>query len=495
MNARTAEWVVVIRCDARWRRKAAYVLDTLLMACGVRARHEAHAPAGGPWLLYAPQRQADETGGVAIAHCPGAWDTFGQGGDAVRGHRVHGLPVVWPDTSPGLPHGATDIGVDLMANAFYFLSAWSERRGGAMPGTRQLFGGSATQRLGLPQNVVDLYLDALRRAMSAACPGAALPGPRWPEGRRFAVVLSHDVDFVPEKPLDNLVQGAKTVMRHLLRERDPRDAGRASLGLWRAWREGRDPYGGLPEILAGEQALGVRSSFQVAVGHRHPNDVNYHVENPATRRRLQALCKAGQDLCLHGSFRSTEQADWYVQEAGKLARLLARPRGSRQHFLSFHYDTLFQAQETAGIQYDMSLGYPDQIGPRAGFSHPYFPYHLDEDRPYDVLQISLFLMDVTLRSYLRLRAGDAEAAIEATLQAVKQQAGCVSVVWHPIVFGGARDPGYAELYWWLVRRVRALEGAATDGREINALWREEARRYPAFADVSASAPHPEPQEH
>ncbi len=51
----------------------------------------------------------------------------------------------------------------------------------------------------------------------------------------------------------------------------------------------------------------------------------------------------------------------------------------------------------------MSMGFPDRIGPRAGFSYPYFPYCLDEDRPYDVVEISLFLMDVTLRSYMGLK--------------------------------------------------------------------------------------------
>lgn len=487
MTAPAAEWVVVIRCDARWRRKAAYVLDTLLMACGVHARHAPEPPASGPWLLYAPDRLAAETGGAAIAHCPTAWAAFDNGQDARSGHRVHGLAVVWPDTSPGLPHGATDIGVDLVANAFYFLSSWSERRAGAAPGTRQLHATGATARLGLPQDVVDTYLEALRRAMARAFPEAALPGPQWPQGSRFALVLSHDVDFVPERPGDNLMQGAKTVLRHLLREKNPTDAGRVLNGLWRAWREGRDPYGGLAEILQGERALGVRSSFQVAVGHRHPNDVNYHVEHEGTQRRLRALCDAGQDLCLHGSFRSTEQLGWYVEEAERLGRLLARPRGSRQHFLSFHYDTLFAAQEMAGIQYDMSLGYPDQIGPRAGFSHPYFPYHLEEDRPYDVLQLSLFLMDVTLRSYMKLAPAGAEAAMDTALEALQQTSGCVSVVWHPIVFGGARDPGYAELYWWLIRRVQARGGAATDGREINALWREQARHYPTFAGLSAPA--------
>jgi hypothetical protein len=216
------------------------------------------------------------------------------------------------------------------------------------------------------------------------------------------------------------------------------------------------------------------------VAHRHPNDVNYHVENPRTADYLRVLCGSDADLCLHGSVRSTENPDWYVAEVETLARHLARPLGSRQHYLSFDYGALFAAQERAGIQYDMSLGYPDQIGARSGFSYPFFPYNLQEDRPYDVLQISLFLMDVTLQSYLGLRADRAREVARDCLDGVRRRGGCVSIVWHPIVFGGARDPGYDAVYWDLVDHVLATNGLATDGRTINDWWRARAARYTSF---------------
>ena len=41
--------------------------------------------------------------------------------------------------------------------------------------------------------------------------------------------------------------------------------------------------------------------------------------------------------------------------------------------------------------------------------------------------------------------------------------GGVSVVWHPIVFGNARDPGYGDLFWRLVEHVNSTDGLR-DGR-------------------------------
>ena len=209
--------------------------------------------------------------------------------------------------------------------------------------------------------------------------------------------------------------------------------------------------------------------------------MNYSVEDDRTRDYLRNILDAGFDLCLHGSYRSTERADWYGQEVALLARRLAPPLGSRQHFLSFDYDLLFEAQEAAGIEYDMSMGYPDRSGARAGFSFPYFPYCLEEDRPYRVVEISLFLMDVTLRSYMGLKGDPARAHISDTLDELGSKGGCASVVWHPIVFGGARDPGFDGLFWDMVKQVGDTGGLATDGRTVNAHWRRKARRYVSFA--------------
>ena len=203
------------------------------------------------------------------------------------------------------------------------------------------------------------------------------------------------------------------------------------------------------------------------------------------RDYLRAIPDAGFDLCLHGSYRSTENREWYVEEVDLLAQRLCRPLGSRQHFLSFDYDTLFSAQEEAGIQYDMSMGFPDRIGPRAGFSYPYFPYCLEEDRPYDVLEISLFLMDVTLRSYMGLKGREAWKAIELALDDLRRKSGCVSVVWHPIVFGGARDPGYDRLFWDIgqLTYARRAEWPRTEGPSTTLLARMWPPGYSSFASL------------
>lgn len=478
---------IVLRCGRAEAAKVRYIFDTLLLAAAIPCRYALHPPAGGPWVLYGPAPADDGwplDRCLAIAHSPAAWRFFEGSTDVAAAQDVDGLSAVFPE--PGATQTAVvAIPFDIVANAFYFLSSWSERVGEAdAAGTRRLYATSVFARLGVPQDIVDRYLARLLAALGTLCDRLGCPRPApasWPDDTRFALVLSHDVDFIPNGILDTMLQGAKTLARHLLHHRDPADALGAAAGLLKALAHGRDAYGCVPEIIAKEKALGVRSSFQVAVGHRHPHDVNYRIEDDRIRDYLRAIVDAGFDLCLHGSYRSTENPAWYGEEAALLAARLGRPRGSRQHFLSFDYDALFSAQERAGIRYDMSMGYPDHQGPRAGFSYPYFPYCLKEDRPFDVLQISLFLMDVTLRSYLGLKGAAARRVIEDTLRDLHEKRGCASAVWHPIVFAGARDPGYDRLFWEMIQAVRQRSGLATDGRTIDTFWRGKAERYSSFS--------------
>lgn len=476
---------IVLRCAPHALRRARYVFDTLSLAADIPLRWADAPPSTGPWVAYGtnPPSVGERDRALFIAHDPRAWQALDGESAPSSASLQDGVPLVFPG-SPGTLDLPDAIAFDLIANAFYFLSSWAERRGRpAGAPSRQLYSSCEFRRLDLPQDVVDRYLEhftAHVHRLYARLDLQPPPTARWPGGKEFALVLSHDVDYLPVRRFDNTREGAKAVLRHLIRQRDPGDACRAARGWLACILQGRDPYGCVPEIIAHERELGVRSSFQVAVGHRHPADVNYRIEADPIRDYLRAITDAGFDLCLHGSYRSTENLSWYVEEARLLEQRLARPLGSRQHFLSFDYDQLFAAQEAAGIRYDMSMGFPDHPGPRAGFSFPYFPYNLREDRPYRVLEISLFLMDVTLRSYLGLRPEPAREVIDAQLGRLRAKGGCASAVWHPIVFGGARDPGYDRLYYDMAGRIGSMGGLATDGRTVNDFWRSRARGYASF---------------
>jgi hypothetical protein len=476
---------IVLRCGEKLRKRVQYVFDSLMLAARIQVAYVSRPPSEGPWLLYAPSAEASvvDRRCVRIPHCPAAWE-FPETG-VLGGHLVisQGLRTFRKATHHD-PMSESDVPFDLAAAAFYFLASCSERRPLGGSENRGLFENSVFRRYGIPQTIVDQYqgllLSKLDLVLARSCWADRCPT-IWPGGASHAVVLSHDVDFLSRGPVETISQGARTMLRHLVRQHAPKDAATALVRLLRAMCLGRDPYDDFAGIIAREKKMGVRASFLIAVGHRHKADVNYRLEQERVRRKLAPIAEAGFEVGLHGSVRSTERQEWYVEEVSTLAEYFSRPIGSRQHFLSFDYDSLFLAQEQSGIMFDMSMGYPDHPGPRCGFSHPYFPYSLEQDRPYRVLEIGLTLMDVTLRGYLRLQDEAAWRAIEDQLEHLRVTGGCASVVWHPIVFGGARDPGMDDLFWRLIQRVKDRGGEATDGRSINDYISAMLKSYPSFS--------------
>lgn len=467
----------VLECDQRWEPRARYVLDVFAQALGIRLRVTEARDSVRPLLVYSSDlaRWESERGVVAIRHDAATWFSSDAEGLAT------GQCVAISGNDDRI------LAPDLLAHAFFFLTSSGDREAAS---SRKLYRDSIFVRHGMPMDIVDRCIDIFRRLLSAVGADGRgeehLQREQW-AGKAYAVALTHDVDYLPVHRWDNLKVAIKSIARHLVRQHSPREAVEAIVAYLKAVVRREDPYGCVPAIVAEEQRRGVKSSFQVAVGHRHPSDVNYRIEDDRIRDYLRVILDEGFDLCLHGSYRSTEQAGWYEAEVDLLAQRLARPSGSRQHFLSFDSDALFAAQERADIEYDMSMGFPDRCGSRVGLSHPYFPYCAREERPYDVLQIPLVLMDVTLRSYMGLRGEKAWAEIERQLEVVRKAGGAVSVVWHPIVFGGARDPGFDRLYWRLVEYVQETGGLATDGRTINNLARERATQFGLFPRLPAQA--------
>ena len=476
---------IVLGCADVLAPKIRYVFDTLFMARGLPIVYSVTPPSSGIWILYGNHKGLSSWPNercLGIAHHPETWRFFDEKTDIEVSVNIEGLSTIFPQQVTEF-NSLYDISFDLIANAFYFLCSWSERLKSDNNETRCLYANSLFKRLNIAQDIVDQYLQHILNLYDSLGErlGTGTRNPlALPNNAAYAVVLSHDVDFIPYGFFDIAKQGIKTVLRHLIRQRALDDAISSAFGLASALIRRRDPFGCIPFIIAEEKKLGVQASFQVAVGHRHPYDVNYRIEDESIRDYLTAIPDAGFDLCLHGSYRSTEKEEWYVEEAALLTHHLGKPIGSRQHFLSFDYDTLFRAQEQAGILYDMSMGYPDHTGSRNGFSFPYFPYCLAENRPFKVLEFSLFLMDVTLRSYMDLKGARAWDEIKTALDKLRLNQGCVSTVWHPIVFGGVRDPGYDDLFWKMIGYIKETGGLATDGRTLNEFWRTRASDYASF---------------
>jgi hypothetical protein len=145
--------------------------------------------------------------------------------------------------------------------------------------------------------------------------------------------------------------------------------------------------------------------------------------------------------------------------------------GHRQHYLHFHPAQLFVEVEHAGFAYDLSVGYNDRSGPRAGTLFPYRPYHVEHHQPHKLWEIPFVLMDTTLATTYRFSSHEAWQHVQSILG---ESRGCTAVIWHQEQLGGMLDPGFDNLYyqliaWALEAGMRLVPGSMLLP-ELDAAW-------------------------
>lgn len=337
---------------------------------------------------------------------------------------------------------------DELAEAFFHLARLEERGG---PRDRHGRFPAAASCL----DPLDPPLERLRRRLG-------LVPPRW-GGGRFAVALTHDVD-TPWRWTRRGVLGAGARLRRSVLERRAGAALREARALaavpWHTVRR-TDPNWSFERIMRLEADRGARSTFFVLADHHHPADGAAPAVYGRLRPRLVELLKAGgAEIGLHGSYTAAERPQRLAAEKEQLEELLGAPvQGQRFHYLRIDPHSNLEPLERLGFLYDTTLGFADAPGFRAGISHPFRPWDVERERPLDLVELPLALMDVTLSEprYLGLPAEAAWWRIEALLDWAAANGGGFALLWHTDRFDPASSRGWDRLY------LRTLDGVRQRG--------------------------------
>ena len=380
----------------------------------------------------------------------------------------------FPFTAP-LPEGSGAwIKSDVVAGAFALMQLWYERRTRAIQQDGWiLFEEDWWGQAGLnaPSPLADEWLDRIALASQAA---------GWPAtgghpaqsfmGRQLTLVLTHDVDYLPGILGRGFPRLARAIYRQVVTRRRPVDAFKILIRYgWRVWRG--LPYWTFRRILKEEKRFTGHSSFQVIVAQRHRADPSYRVQRKRIKETLIRLQEKGWEICLHGSYYASRTNGGLENERKLLEGILGTTiLGHRQHYLNFHPTQLFEEIEKAGFRYDLSVGYNNCSGPRAGTFYPYRPYHLTSRHPHTFWEIPFMVMDTTLATTYNFSATEGWCH----LQNVLPTHGCFGVIWHSEQHDGLLDPGYDELYTRLLEWADAHQARLAAGGELlvdlDSLW-------------------------
>jgi hypothetical protein len=299
--------------------------------------------------------------------------------------------------------------------------------------------------------VVSILATELRRAVLAVAdrrPVRSLAP--WPEGHRWAALISHDLDVVQWWALYPLLRMTELAMKGSWNL-----AARVAQAARRA--VGRDPVSrGVYSILQLEAHHGIRASWFVISAERTirsllAGDSTYRAEGPASRRILSALTHAAHEIGLHGSFVTATDRSSMMKQRRRLGKLTGAPvSGVRQHFLRMRPGRTQRIMVDAGFDYDASWGFADRNGFRLGVADvvPAWDAERQSSLPLDL--VPLVWMDRALSKYAGIEEPGrwVEDARELAREC-KAVEGLWSGLWHPnsmeaLGFPGA-EPAFVSL--------------------------------------------------
>ncbi|AKB66693.1 polysaccharide deacetylase family protein [Methanosarcina mazei] len=246
--------------------------------------------------------------------------------------------------------------------------------------------------------------------------------PQYPDGKKFAVCLTHDIDAIYPDKLYPIVGPVKALSRGKLAEAVKAPFSRVN----RKW----NPCCNFREILALEAKYNAKSSFYFLALTSEETDFNYNIKDLETE--LGFISDSGWEVGLHGGHESYNSLEDIKEKKRRLEEVLGKKVvGYRNHYLRFRVPDTWELLSKAGFKYDTTFGYSDCAGFRNGMCHPYRPFNLNEGRQIDILEIPLVIMDRSLlKDYMRLNVKKAWECTKHLINTVEKYNGVITILWH-----------------------------------------------------------------
>jgi hypothetical protein len=365
-----------------------------------------------------------------------------------------------PDSAP-VPFRYADGLPDLVGSAFWWLAGLDELRAPARDDHgRPLSSDSLLVRSGWAERpLVDAY-----RALLIADARAAGLEVEVPAG--WMLCPTHDIDAMRKwRPGILWRELGERALLNRLGEPPRRRLGRIAHALRGVL--GPDPYARAPARLAqASERRGGRATLFFKAAARSPYDVGYRVP----RALMGALRQSGHEIGLHPSYATFDDASMLGREACALG--LEPPLTHRAHYL--RYDVLRSPGilAAAGVGADSTLGWADRAGFRRGTARPFRLYDLLADRPADVVEVPLVLMDGAVFVRMGLGASDARALTRRLLGEIAGAGGAAAMLWHHHTYDAADAPGWSHHFETTldsaVRQGARLATVGEAAREVQA---------------------------
>jgi hypothetical protein len=294
----------------------------------------------------------------------------------------------------------------------------------------------------LDRPIVDEFSLLLQSLIKSLFPG-------WePKTSKFSIKLSHDIDTVRSVSFReicrdivkrvNFFKITKKMQQYILKFNDP-----AILGCLK-----------LAEL---SEKNGFKSAFYFMSAEKKTiYDNGYDIKSFITRNLITNLQFRGHEIGFHAGYDTMDDLIKFKRQKYCLDAVLKEVYyGGRQHYLRFKNPNTWRIWEKERMKYDSTLGYADHEGFRCGTCHPYHPYDIEKDRPMDILEIPLIVMDGTFVHYRGMTPEQAEEKILSLAYKCKKVNGIFTLLWHNTSLTGEWLPWF-DMYKRILRQLSLL---------------------------------------
>ncbi len=283
--------------------------------------------------------------------------------------------------------------------------------------------------MGLQQSVDELFLGFGRPFIRK------LP---WPQGKPFALAISHDVDltrkFGPKGALLSLLTGEFGKFQ------------KSALELFS--RQNR--YWTFPELLSFYTEKKFKSTFFFLARSREDRSYRYNINSGKFRKLFRQILASGHEIGLHSSKYAFEKPEKIVKEKQRLENILgSEAKGVRQHFLRLKFPDAWPVFADAGFGYDSSAGFNEKIGFRMGTCFPFTPDNLKNTSMQTFYEVPFVLMDYPWANS-RENLNTNGTVLQQLANEILKCQGLLHILWHPSNLAETEfQPFWQELFQWL----------------------------------------------
>ena len=257
---------------------------------------------------------------------------------------------------------------DLIGTCFFLLSRYEETNPGTTDKHKRFsFRDSVAYKLGFADRpLVDEYVEFLWNLIKSNNPSLER------KSKQFSYHVSHDIDR-PVYKLNKVTNKKEYLLSNF------------------------------ENILETEKKFKIKSTFffMSQVTERQI-DVGYSIHASQIKKIFRLIHDSGSQIGLHGSYHSYNDSEQIKKEFCILRNACSElgikqeQWSSRQHYLRFDVNHTHSALDVAGVDYDCTLGFPDQPSFRSGTCHPHPVFDFEQRKTLKIISLPLIVMDVSL---------------------------------------------------------------------------------------------------